>query len=114
MSAVANVVLSELNNVLVVPNRFITVNDRTQQATVKVETAAGTYTDVPVTIGAQTDSESAITAGINTGDKLVILASSTTTGTTQQAAGFGLFGGAGRIAGGGAPPGGGNFGRGGG
>ena len=57
MSAVANVVLNELNNVLVVPNRFITVNDRTQQATVKVETAAGTYADVPVTIGAQTDSE---------------------------------------------------------
>ncbi len=109
MSAVANVVLNELNNVLVVPNRFITVNDRTQQATVKVETADGTYTDVPVTIGAQTDSESAITAGINPGDKLVILASSATTGTSQTG-NFGLFGGAGRIAtGGGAPPGGGNF-----
>ncbi len=115
MSAVANVVLSELNNVLVVPNRFITVNDRTQQATVKVETAAGTYNDVPVTIGAQTDSDSVVTSGINTGDKLVILASAATNGTTQRGAGLGLFGGAGRITGGGAPPGGGNFaGRGGG
>ncbi len=118
MSAVANVVLNELNNVLVVPNRFITVNDRTQQSTVKVETADGTYTDVPVTIGAQTDSESAITAGINTGDKLVILASAATSGATRQGAGLGLFGGAGRITSGAAIPaggGGGNFvGRGGG
>lgn len=113
MSAVANVVLNEVDNVILVPNRFITT-DAAGQSTVKVQSAPETYTDVPVTLGATTDSESVITSGVSIGQTLVILSSGTSsTTTTQQGAGLGILGG-GLAGGGGAPPGGGNFGGGGG
>lgn len=112
MTAVANVVLNEIDNVIVVPNRFITTDATTGQSTVKVQTATGTYTDVPVTLGAQTDRESVITSGVSVGQTLVILSSGTSSTTTQQGAGLGLLG-RGLQGGGGAPPagfqGGGNF-----
>lgn len=94
MTAVANVVLNEVENVIVVPNRFITTDTATGQSTVKVQTAPETYSDVPVTLGVQTDSESVITSGISVGQTLVILSSGTSeTTTTQQGAGLGLLGG---------------------
>jgi HlyD family secretion protein len=102
MSGVASVTINQVNNVLVLPNRFITVNSTTQAATVKVQTGTGTYQDIPVTLGTRTDSESEITGGLNAGQTVVILPSA------SQGAGqgsFGLFGGLGR----GGAAGGGNF-----
>ncbi len=94
MSAVANVVLNQVDNVIVVPNRFITTDATTGQSTVKVQTAPETYTDVPVTLGAQTDSESVITSGISVGQTLVILSSGTSdAATTTQGTGLGILGG---------------------
>lgn len=110
MSAIATVTLEQVSNVMVVPNRFITVNAATQEATVKVATSAGTYQDIPVTLGKRTDSESEVVSGLILGQTLVILP--TATQTTQQQ-GFSLLpgggvpgAGGGNFAGG--PPGGGN------
>ena len=99
MSAIATVTLNSLQNIIVVPNRFITVDAKTQKATVKVEIAPNTYKDVPVTLGTRTDSDSEIVSGLNLGDTLVILPSAAT--TTGGRTGFGLFPGAGGGPGGG-------------
>ncbi|MCA0453534.1 MAG: HlyD family efflux transporter periplasmic adaptor subunit [Chloroflexi bacterium] len=121
MTTIASVILNQFNNVLVVPNRFITTDPVTNQTTVKVQSALNTYTDIPVTIGTATDSESVITSGVSVGQTLVILVDTSSSG---NAGGFGLFPGGGGFAGGGgggfpaggggAPPGGGNFAGGGG
>ena len=108
MSAIATVTLNQISNVIVLPNRFITVNATTQEATVKVETAPNKYEDVPVKLGTRTDSESEIVSGLTVGQTLVILPSASTSTRTQS--GFGLLPGAGRtggnggFGGGGAPP----------
>ena len=112
MTTVANVILGQQDNVIVVPNRFITTDQTTQKSTVKVQTAANTYVDTPVTIGAHTDSESVITSGVSAGQTVVILAAAspiTGSGFSFGPPGGGAGGGAppGGGAGGGAPPGGG-------
>ncbi|MEO8607316.1 MAG: efflux RND transporter periplasmic adaptor subunit [Chloroflexota bacterium] len=122
MSAIATVTLNQISNVIVVPNRFVTVNPTTQEATVKVGTAPNKYEDVPVKLGTRTDSESEVMSGLTVGQTLVILPSGSTATRTQS--GLGLLPGAGRAGaggggfgggagggfgggGGGAPPGGG-------
>ena len=118
MSAVANVILNQVGNVIVVPNRFISTDAASGQSSVKVQTATGSYTDVPVTLGATTDSESVVTSGLNVGQTIVILSSGTSGDSTQQNSGLGLLGGLGGAGGppdgGGAPPSGGGFNGGGG
>ncbi len=84
MSVVATVTLNEVKNVIVVPNRFITVDSTIQQATVKVGMSANTYTDVPVTLGTKTDNESEVVSGLTPGQTLVILPSASTTTATQS------------------------------
>lgn len=104
MTSVANVVLSQQDNVIVVPNRFITTNETTGKSTVKVETALGKYNEVAVTLGTQTDSESVITSGLTVGQKLVILTTPSTTSTNGSSF-FNIPGASGGPpAGGGAPP----------
>lgn len=93
LSAIATVTLNEVKNVIVVPNRFITVDATTQQATVKVETADGVYEDIPVTLGTRTDSESAVTGGLSVGQTLVILPTASEAAAAEG--GFNLFGGGG-------------------
>jgi HlyD family secretion protein len=97
LSTIATVTLKQLNNVIVVPNRFITVDANTQQATVKVQTAAETYEDVPVTLGTRTDNESQIVSGLTLGQTLVILPAAS---ETDAASGFSMFGGGGMPGGG--------------
>lgn len=101
MSAIATVTLNQIDDVIVVPNRFIMVDATTQLATVKVMTAPGTYQDVPVTLGTRTDSESEVLSGISVGQTLVILPSASSTTTSMQS-GLGLLPGGGSGAGG--PP----------
>jgi HlyD family secretion protein len=92
MSTVATVTLNQINDVIVVPNRFITVDATTQQATVKIETAPGKFEDIPVILGTRTDSESEVVSGLEVGQTLVILPS---TSETTTRTGFGLFPGGG-------------------
>ena len=90
MTAVANVILKQLDNILVLPNRFLTTNPTTQQTTVKVMTATNTYQDVAVTLGTQTTSESQIISGLNAGQTVVILPTAGQSGDEQARLGFRL------------------------
>ncbi len=122
MSAIATIQEKALQNVVVLPNRYIHTDSTTQQDMVTVETAPSTYTDVPVTIGERNATESQIVSGLNVGENVVILVSPAELRTTQQGGSFGLLGGgipgaggggAFRGAGGGGfPAGGGGFGGG--
>ncbi|MEO8395275.1 MAG: efflux RND transporter periplasmic adaptor subunit, partial [Chloroflexota bacterium] len=104
MTAVADVTLNQLDNILVLPNRFLTTNATTNVSTVKVMTGTNNYQDVVVTLGTQTTSESQILSGLTAGQTVVILPAAGEAGA--GAAGFGLFGrGAGAPGGGGAFPG---------
>ncbi len=98
MTGVADVILEQVENVLVLPNRFVTVDATSQAATVKVQTAAGAYQDVAVTLGRRTDSESEIIGGLSVGQTVVILPSAQ---AANGQGGTGLFGGLGRGMGGG-------------
>ncbi len=112
MSTIATVTLNQIDNVIVVPNRFITVDAITQQATVKIESAPGSFEDIPVTLGTRTDSESEVVSGLDVGQTLVILPSAS---EAAAQGGFGLIpGGGGGFPGGDGPPAGGFPGGGGG
>lgn len=105
MSATAEIVLQQVENVITVPNRFIQT-DAAGQAAVTVQVAPGSYVPVPVTLGLRGDSESQIVSGVEVGQIIVILPTESTSGSQS---GFGLPGipgaGGGGFAGG--PPGGG-------
>lgn len=74
MNATATIIISELDNVLVVPNRFIRVDTETQRTFITVEDD-GQYRDVPVVIGARNDAESQIVSGLEAGQTIALLSS---------------------------------------
>ncbi len=85
MSATATIVVDQLVNVLVVPNRFIRIDRTTGGAFVTVvdaSTRAG-YREIPVTLGLRNELSSQITAGLEAGQEVVLL----------PRAGFDVFGG---------------------
>ena len=73
MSAVASVVLEQVDDVITVPNRFIQTDAATQRTVVTVQTAPGTYQTVPVTLGLRTLEQSQIIDGLSVGQTIVIL-----------------------------------------
>jgi HlyD family secretion protein len=72
MSATATIVVNELNNVLVLPNRFIRIDRETQQAYVTVPRGA-TFEEVPVTLGLRNETQTQVVEGIDEGQRVVIL-----------------------------------------
>ncbi len=77
MSSTATVVVQELADALIVPNRFIRLDRATQQAYVTVENDAGRFSEVPVQLGLRNETESQIVSGIDEGQRLVLVARST-------------------------------------
>jgi HlyD family secretion protein len=73
MSATATIVVDEVSNVLRIPNRFITLDRRTQRAFVTVQDADGTVEQIEVQLGKRNETYSEILAGVNEGDELVLL-----------------------------------------
>lgn len=108
MSATATVTLEQLQNVLIVPNRFITTDPTTGETTVMVETSAGVYEAAPVTIGGRSTENSQILSGLTDGQTIVIIERE-----TEEAGGFSLVppggGGGGGFPGGPGGGGGGGF-----
>jgi HlyD family secretion protein len=86
MSATATIMTSELENVIVVPNRFIRVDSETQRTFVTVE-ENGQFREVAVVIGARNAAESEIVSGLQAGQTIALPLSE-----TQTQAG-GVFGG---------------------
>ncbi|MBZ0295531.1 MAG: efflux RND transporter periplasmic adaptor subunit [Anaerolineae bacterium] len=72
MSVTASVVLSEVEDALVVPNRFIRLDSATQQATVTV-LENGRTREVAVTLGARNATHSQILSGLQAGQEVVLL-----------------------------------------
>jgi HlyD family secretion protein len=72
MSATATIVVNELNDVLVLPNRFIRIDRETQQAFVTVP-SGDTYEEVPVTLGLRNETHTQIVDGLEEGQQVVIL-----------------------------------------
>ncbi len=98
MSATATITTGEVKDVILVPNRFIRVDNSTQRTYVTVE-QNGKYTDSPVTIGVRNETNSQIVSGLEAGQTIVLLA-----GQTQSATQGGMFrppGSGGAIGGGG-------------
>ncbi len=104
MSATATVILQRLDNVLLVPNRFISSDSTTGGSVVTVETAPGVYTAVPVTIGERSTNESQIVSGLEAGQTIVIIAREVEASTTGEGNALGGLLGGGGMAGGGEPP----------
>jgi HlyD family secretion protein len=87
MSATATITTGEIKDVILVPNRFIRVDNTTQRTYVTVE-QNGKYTDMPVTIGVRNETNSQIESGLEVGQTIVLLP-----GSAQSATQGGLFGG---------------------
>ncbi|MBW4435553.1 MAG: efflux RND transporter periplasmic adaptor subunit [Pleurocapsa minor GSE-CHR-MK-17-07R] len=73
MTATATVVVDELEDVLVLPNRFIRIDRATQDAFVTIEDANGAFQEVPITLGLRNETTSQIAEGLEEGDRVVLL-----------------------------------------
>ena len=100
MSATASIILEQLNNVILVPTRFLSTNAATGATTVMVETEPGVYTETPVTVGGRDATHTEITSGLSAGQTIVLIAQDSDS-AAAAAGGLGLLGG---LTGGGGPP----------
>jgi HlyD family secretion protein len=75
MSATATIIVDQLNNVLIVPNRFIRIDRTTGNAFVTVMDASvrSGFREVPVMLGLRNELNSQITAGLEAGQEIVLL-----------------------------------------
>ncbi len=98
MSATASIVTGEVKDVILVPNRFIRVDNDTQRTYVTVDDN-GSYTDTLVTIGVRNETNSQIISGVQAGQTIVLLS-----GQAQSSSQGGFFrppaGGQGGVGGG--------------
>ncbi len=72
MTATATILVNELQDILVLPNRFIRIDRATQQAYVTVERPGG-FEEVPVQLGLRNDTTSQIVSGLEAGQRVVLL-----------------------------------------
>jgi len=73
MSATATIIVDELENALIAPNRFIRIDRNSGQAYVTIERELGVYEEVEIELGLRNETESQIVSGVALGDVLVLL-----------------------------------------
>ncbi len=73
MSATATIILSELESVLSVPNRFVRIERTTGEAFVTIEREPGRFVEVPVLLGVRNETSSEIVRGLEPGQRVVLL-----------------------------------------
>jgi len=73
MSVTARIATQELQNVVLVPNRYIRIDRATQQAFVTIERATGQFEEIEIEIGARNDRFTQVESGVNVGDVVVLL-----------------------------------------
>jgi HlyD family secretion protein len=73
MSATATIVVDELENVLVLPNRFIRIDRATQDAFVTIESSPGRFEEVQVELGLRNETSTQIVSGVEAGQRIVLL-----------------------------------------
>jgi HlyD family secretion protein len=72
MTASASIIVQELKNALRVPNIFVRLDRRNNQAFVNLVGADGRLSEIPVTLGLRTDEYSEVVAGLGEGDVIGI------------------------------------------
>lgn len=73
MSATGIIIVEELSDVLIVPNRFVRIDRATQQAFITIDNGDGTYEEVPVELGLRNDTSIHIIRGLEEGQRIVLL-----------------------------------------
>ena len=73
MSTTATITTDQLEDVLVVPNRFVRIDRDSQRAFLTVRDIEGQYQDVEVTLGLRNETTSQIVDGVTEGQTLVLL-----------------------------------------
>ncbi|MEO8391899.1 MAG: efflux RND transporter periplasmic adaptor subunit [Chloroflexota bacterium] len=73
MSATATIIVDQLDNVLIVPNRFIRIDRTTQDAYVTVEDDKGKFSEIPVQLGLRNELNSQISGGLKAGQQIFLL-----------------------------------------
>jgi len=73
MTSTATIVVSELQDVPTLPNRFIRIDRATQQAYVTVRRDDGAFEEVRVELGVRNETDSQIVNGLAPGQKVVLL-----------------------------------------
>lgn len=73
MTATATIIVNELKDVLILPNRFIRIDRATQQAFVTVEQDNGAFTEIPVVLGVRNETESQVLSGLLAGQRVVLV-----------------------------------------
>lgn len=73
MTATATIVVNELRDVLLLPNRFIRIDRATQQAFVTVQDDAGQFIDQAVELGVRSETETQVVSGLTAGQRVVLL-----------------------------------------
>lgn len=71
MSTTATITTRELEDVLVIPNRFIRIDRDTQQAFVTIQNAEGGFEEVPVELGQRNANFSQVISGVEPGQRIV-------------------------------------------
>ena len=85
MSVTGDIIVQDKSDVVYVPNRFVRIDRITLDAFVTVELADGTYEERLVLLGARNDTDSEILAGLEAGERVVLLPqSSTTSGVLRE------------------------------
>ena len=79
MSVTGDIIVQDKSDVVYVPNRFIRIDRITLDAFVTVELADGSYEERLVLLGARNDSDSEVLAGIDAGERVVLLPQTSTT-----------------------------------
>ncbi|MFZ4813652.1 MAG: efflux RND transporter periplasmic adaptor subunit [Phototrophicaceae bacterium] len=72
MSATATITTNELQDILVLPNRFIRIDRESQTAFVTIE-RDGRFVEIPVTLGERNNDFSQITSGLDVGQRVIQL-----------------------------------------
>jgi HlyD family secretion protein len=73
MSATVTIIVNELHDVLVLPNRFIRIDRTMQDAFVTVQRDDGTFEEVSVELGLRNETHAQIVSGLEEGQRVVLL-----------------------------------------
>jgi HlyD family secretion protein len=72
MTATASILTDERTDVLILPNRFIRIDRESGSAFVTIESGGG-FRELPVTLGARSETESEIVSGVEEGQRVVLV-----------------------------------------
>ncbi len=73
MTSTATLLIEEVDDVLVLPNRFIRIDRDSQQAYVTIERAAGQFEEIAVELRLRSETQTEIISGLEEGQRVVLL-----------------------------------------